>query len=228
MPSLSILSTAYPHGFIIYSYFNTYFMTITLQLQSALFSFPLCTIIFWSIWKYSNHSTSHDIFDEWYKVGRNWRTSFRWIGRRFVCVCECFNKIFLTSFPISSQFSLSNDVNIKALLDVAILREFLHCEIGMAWSNAFIFLSNLINWKGIKEMVLGTLKEHLFCCFYSLSFYSLNTALVGMRLPQGPVFEEPGKWYSPSWAEPEAGAGECAPHAPVRRTGHPLHWNCIC
>lgn len=83
-------------------------------------------------------------------------------------------------------------MDIKALLDVAILREYLHCEIGMARSNAFISLSNLINCKGIKEMVLGTLREECLLFFF-FSFYSLNTVLLDMRPPAGLGFEEPGK-----------------------------------
>lgn len=100
--------------------------------------------------------------------------SFKWRGRRFgfffFCMW-CFNKISLTLLPVSSQFSLSNDMDIKTPLDVAILKEYLHCEIGMAWSNAFISLSNLINWKSIKEMVLGTLREESLLFWFSFFLF---------------------------------------------------------
>ena len=78
--------------------------------------------------------------------------SFKLRGRGlFLYVCV---NVLLRSVPLPClyphTFSLSNDMDIKALLDVAILREYLHCEIGMAWSNACISLSNLINWKVLK------------------------------------------------------------------------------
>lgn len=99
------------------------------------------------------------------------RDVFRMKKQELFLGYECFNKISPTSFPISSQFSLSNDMDIKALLDVAILREYFHCEIGMAWSNAFISLSNLINWKGIKEIVLGTLREETLLSWFSFFLF---------------------------------------------------------
>lgn len=191
MPLSSILSSTYPCGFIIHSYFNIYFMTITLQLAKCSLFLPFMCHACSNIWKDTNPSASHDIFDEWYKVSRKSCLSNGEVGDIFF-VCECFNKTSPTSLSISSQFSLSNDMDIKAFLDVAILREYLHYEIGMAWSNAFISLSNLINWKVLKKWCWGLREKRVFF-FDSLSSYSLSTALVGMRLPRGFIFEEPGK-----------------------------------
>lgn len=105
----------------------------------------------------TNHSTYHDI------------SSNAEVGA--LLAYACFNNISSTFFPTSSQVSLGNDMDIKALPDVAILREYFHCEIGMAWSNAFISLSNLINWKGIKEIVLGTLREEILLSWFSFFLY---------------------------------------------------------
>lgn len=76
-------------------------------------------------------------------------------------------RFLLHPSPDFHNFFLSNDMDIKAFLDVAILREYLHCEIGMAWSNTFISLSNLINRKGIKEIVLGNLREESLLLWFS-------------------------------------------------------------